>query len=132
MPARTYHCNNCGAPLPTDGRRRSVRCRYCGALLRIDDDVVKSAAFLEALAQANDELAGLGALPIVEHAGRRYRLLGRLASGASSDVFVAEWCRRVTERVLLKVPRSRQDDDLLGREWAVLTELARSANIKAE
>ena len=124
MAVRAHHCPNCGAPLPTDGRRRSVRCGYCQALLRLDDDVVRASDFLAALSATDDELVNAGTLPLVSHAGRRYRLLGRVGVGASCDVFAAQWCRRVTERVLIKVPRSRKDDDLLERERGVLAALA--------
>ncbi|MDQ3037223.1 MAG: hypothetical protein M3Y87_32820, partial [Myxococcota bacterium] len=59
-------------------------------------------------------------------AGRRYALLGRVAQGESSDVFLARRDARLTERVLIKVLRADGDRDLLEREQAVLESLEES------
>jgi hypothetical protein len=47
-------------------------------------------------------------------------MLGLLARGEISDVFLATRARRLTERVLIKVLRVSEDADLFAREWDVL------------
>ncbi len=76
-------------------------------------------------------LAGLdagegGRDDVVSVAGAAYRVLGRVARGESSDVFLAERARRLTERVLLKVLRAPADADLLDGEWRALAALRAS------
>lgn len=58
--------------------------------------------------------------------GHRYAILGRLAQGESTDVFVARRDGRLTEKVLLKVLRSHEDEGLLDNEQRVLEALEKS------
>ena len=53
-------------------------------------------------------------------------MLGRLAEGDSSDVFLALRDHRLTERVVAKVLRAHQDRDLFEGEWRTLDGLQRS------
>ncbi len=117
---RTLRCPTCGAPLPPRSYRVVVQCTYCGASVAKEDDVVAAADFKRALADlARDD----GRRPRVEVAGVPYRVLGRIAAGDSSEVFLAERAHPITERVILKVLRSRDDEDLLDAEHAVLSAL---------
>jgi hypothetical protein len=50
-------------------------------------------------------------------------VLGLLARGESSDVFLATRARRLTERVIIKALRASEDADLLAHEWDVLSAL---------
>jgi hypothetical protein len=71
---------------------------------------------------------------VLEHDGltrvciedRRFAVLGRLAVGDGSEVFMARRDARVTENVVLKVLRTTSDGDLLAREWQTLEALMRS------
>ena len=123
MSLRALTCPHCGGPLPPRGLRAVVVCRYCDASVAEDGGLVHAAAFRRALAQLSRDD---GARPRVEVAGVPYRVLGRLARGESSDVFLAERAQPITERVLIKVLRADADADLLDREWDTLTVLHRS------
>jgi hypothetical protein len=65
-------------------------------------------------------------LPRVRVAGRTFALLGRLARGEGSDVFLARRDARLTELVVLKVLRVLADADLLAGEWRALAALHES------
>jgi hypothetical protein len=78
---------------------------------------------------ASDFLVALRERDTTAHlrvAGANYELLGRLAQGESTDVFLARRARRVTEWVVIKVLRSMRDEDLVEREWKALSALRRS------
>jgi hypothetical protein len=62
----------------------------------------------------------------IELAGQRFAVLGRLAQGESTEVFLARTDRRLSERVVLKVLRAPGDADLLTREWTALEALHQS------
>lgn len=49
-----------------------------------------------------------------------------MARGESSDVFGAQRARRITERVIIKVLRSRSDEDLFERQLEIIQELRSS------
>jgi hypothetical protein len=109
--------------LPARALRAVVVCEFCGVAVAEDGGLVHAAAFRRALSDLSRDD---GARPRVEVAGLPYRVLGRLAHGESSDVFLAERAQPITERVLIKVLRADADADLLDREWEALTALHRS------
>ncbi|HEU4404675.1 MAG TPA: hypothetical protein VFS43_05225 [Polyangiaceae bacterium] len=117
-------CPTCGAPLSPDAAGRVFTCSFCGASARAERRLVQAARFRAALAgldegaRARDDVASVAGVP--------YRVLGRVARGQSSDVFLAERARRLTELVLLKVLRAPDDADLLEREWQALAALRAS------
>ncbi|MFO0586660.1 MAG: zinc ribbon domain-containing protein [Polyangiaceae bacterium] len=121
MSLRALTCPSCGAPLPSNARRAVVICPFCKATVSDDGPVVFADAFRKALADldANDG----DPRPRVRVAGLPYRLIGRIAQGDSTDVFLAERARPLTERVVLKVLRNAADQDLLDREHRALTAL---------
>jgi hypothetical protein len=58
--------------------------------------------------------------------GHRYALIGRLARGEGSDVFLGRRDEAMSARVVVKVLRARAAGDLFAREEKVLETLARS------
>jgi hypothetical protein len=129
MSLRALTCPRCGAPLPKRAHHVVVPCTFCGASVVADGEVVHAAAFRRAhAALARPDEAG----PRVEVAGFPYRLLGRVAVGESSDVFLAERAHPITERVLLKILRADADADLMEREWEVLTRLLQIPDLGPE
>jgi len=119
MPLRALLCPYCGAPLPAEAKRRVVTCRYCEAAVTWDQVVVRAADFARALERLDER----DATERVWLAGLPYRVRGRCGRGESSDVYLAERARRVSELVLLKVLRAPEDADLLVREWETLRAL---------
>ncbi|MES1184074.1 MAG: hypothetical protein ABUL60_09670 [Myxococcales bacterium] len=122
MEPRVLECPRCGAPLPRRAALVRVTCEYC-----------KSEVIFERLpVQASDYRRMLEAYESRERAdvtlaGFRLRLLGRLAVGHSSDVFLATRATRITERLLVKVLRAAEDEALLRNEQSVLGKLEASA-----
>lgn len=100
---------------------RSVRCAFCAARL-----VVGSGGWVPAPAEHAPEPLRHPTMRRLWLGGHRYALLGRLARGEGSDVFLAERDGRLTERVVLKILRAEKDRDLLEREHVVLAELEKS------
>jgi hypothetical protein len=117
-------CPSCGAPFSPDASGRVFTCTFCGASARAERRLVPAARFRVSL-ERFDRADG-GRDDVVSVAGAHYRVLGRVARGESSDVFLAERARRLTERVLLKVLRAPSDADLLEREWRTLEALRAS------
>ena len=120
MSLRQLACPRCGAPLPARALRAVVVCAFCGASVAEDGGLVHTAGFRRAL---EDLSRDDGHRPRVEVAGVPYRVLGLVARGESSDVFLAERAQPITERVLLKVLRDDADRDLMDHEWDALTAL---------
>ena len=58
--------------------------------------------------------------------GHRYAVIGRLARGEGSDVFLARRDEAMAARVIVKVPRSQRSADLFAHEEDVLASLATS------
>ncbi len=123
MLIRALACPSCGAPIPPDETKRLMSCPFCGATVKIDAWAV-AAEELVAVRDAEDRAPD--DRPRVVVAGRPFAILGRLAEGESSDVFLAESVRRPKERVVVKVLRADADADLFENEQAVLAALARS------
>lgn len=106
--------------MPPPSAVRSQRCGYCRVVLAPTNGVWRP--------QNDDEDTSYGAdsAPRLWLGGHRYALLGRLARGESSDVFLARRDEAMTARVLVKILRARGAVDRLEREEEVLESLARS------
>lgn len=102
---------------------RVITCAYCGATVAAEDGLVSAAAFRRALADLDEEARERTDLVA---AGVPYRLIGRVAEGESSDVFLAERAHAIGERVMLKMLRAREDAAFLEHEWDALSALASS------
>lgn len=118
---RVLECPRCGAVLPRRAALVRVTCEFCKSEVVFDRLPV----------QARDYRRMLEAYESREHAdvtlaGFRLRLLGRLAVGHSSDVFLATRATRITERLLVKVLRDAEDEPLLRNEQRVLAKLEAS------
>ena len=113
---RIEFCHGCGAPLEARWNKIVIVCRHCGdqnAPGESGDPVPSSIPDDGRLRLAID--------------GRTYLILGQLASGDSSNVFLARWVRRLGELVVIKILRCSTDRDLLSREQAYLRRLQNSA-----
>ena len=121
MALRALTCPSCGAPLPPNARRAVVVCPYCKASVTDERAVVFAAGFRQALVDL-DKSAPQGERR-VRVCGLPYRVIGRIAQGESTDVFLAERAHPITERVILKALRAAADKDLLDREWEALAAL---------
>ena len=114
------HCPHCGAPI---ARQESglVYCPYCATPLVWSRDGFQTSA-----SYVDDNLID-PERPRFWLEGHRYRLLGRLAQGESSDVFLALRDHRLTERVVVKCLRAHEDRDLWEQEWETLRTLQQSS-----
>jgi hypothetical protein len=114
-------CPRCGAPLPRRAALVRVTCEFCKSEVVFDRIAVKASEYRRTLKSYRDEpkadvtLAGFG-----------LRLVGRVAVGHSSDVFLARRVTRLGERLILKVLRSEADEPLAQNEQVVLEKLANS------
>lgn len=115
-------CPHCAAPLPS-GARDGYVCAYCAHVLT---NIPRSAAARWRADDDRDEIPEDVGLPRVHVGGRTYAVLGRLARGDGSDVFLARRAARLTEMVVIKALRARADEDLLAREWRAVEALSRS------
>ncbi len=118
MRPRVLECPRCGAPLPRRAALVKTTCEYCRSDVVFERFAVRAADYRHTL---QSYLTGERA--DVEVAGVSLRLLGRLAIGHSSDVFLATRSTRLGERLVLKVLRSRDDQTLAQNEQSVLTRL---------
>ena len=106
-------CPNCGGPLPGT-QNPVVVCSYCEAqLARPPLPAYRIPSPLPTLEVPDVGLMRVGSLA--------YRVLGRLAQGVHSDVFLARRDSPLTEMVLIKV--ARHDPGPLGREWQRVKDL---------
>lgn len=113
-------CPHCSAPLPYEALLRVVECDFCHATVAAEAGLVSAAAYRRAQAEVDEHAreesdVRIGGLP--------YRVLGLLAHGESSDVFLAERTHRLRERVVLKILRAAEDEPFHEREWAALSAL---------
>jgi hypothetical protein len=121
MRARVLECPRCGAPLPCRAALVKTTCEYCGSDVVFERFAVRAADYRRTLeGYLTTERVD------VELAGFSLRLLGRLAIGHTSDVFLATRSARLGERLVLKVLRSRDDEALMKNEQAVLARLEES------
>lgn len=110
--ARVVFCEACGAPLDAPWKEIAIVCQYCGA----QSLPGKPGEHVPSSMPADGR-------PRLNLAGRTYLVEGKLASGASCEVYRARWVKRLGELVVIKVLRSRADADLLRREWSFLERL---------
>ena len=104
-------CPSCGAPAPLGGWPLAP-CAFCGSTLASDVRDLASHAPEDA--------------PRIDLGGRRYALLGLLARGERSDVFLGKRDARLTEMVVVKLLRDREDEASLAAEWRAIEALERS------
>ncbi len=123
MRFKTLNCPACGAPLPPRAAKVVVVCEYCRASVMAEEEVVYRAKYRRTLLQL--EPPGEADVRI---AGTPYRLLGLLARGESSDVFLAERVTPIRERIVIKVLRAHSDLDLFERQAMVLDHLLSSGH----
>lgn len=116
MAIEVLRCPNCAAPLPP-GARGEVVCAYCRHVLT---NVPSPTGYRWV---AGDERPPDDGLRRVHVDGRTFALLGGLGRGDACDVFLARRDKRLTELVVLKALRAREDADLLANEWRTLTAL---------
>lgn len=119
----SLNCPSCGAPLPPNAARSIVVCGYCGASVSLAQKAVRAESFLRSLHALDADAAKGGARML---GGAPYRILGKIAEGDTSDVFLGERAQRLSERVVVKVVRDDHDADLLQNEIDVLTLLSNS------
>ncbi len=112
---RIEFCMGCGAPLEARWTRIVLVCRHCGS------QNAPGAKGVPVPSSVPDD--GRVRLAID---GRTYLLLGKLASGDSTEVYLGRWVQRLGERVVVKVLRDASDRDLLMREFAFLRRLQES------
>jgi hypothetical protein len=119
---RVLECPRFGAPLPRRAALVRLTCSFCNSEVVVDRFSVKASEYRDRLAEYLAEPGGahcvIGKTPI--------RLLGRVATGHSSDVFLAERATRLSERLIVKRLRDPGDEALLRNEQHTLGELARS------
>ncbi len=113
-------CPRCGAPISPPSAVRTQRCPYCRVVLSPANGVWRpqSAGEDDAFGDMREPRLWLG--------GHRYALIGRLARGEGSDVFLARRDEAMAARVIVKVPRSQRSADLFAHEEEVLASLAGS------
>lgn len=122
MKIEALECPYCGAPI-APSVAATVVCAYCKRTL------VGVPAASWGMTLAGDDDApdpSIDPRSVCTVGGRSYALLGRLASGESSDVFLARRAGRVVERVVVKVLRAPGDADLVDREWRAVHALHES------
>jgi hypothetical protein len=107
--------------MPPPPATRTARCGFCSALL-----APGPGGWIPAAADAQEEPLLDPHRQRVWVGGHRYALLGRIAQGESTDVFLARRDGRLTERVLIKILRTDGDEDLLENEWRVIEKLEKS------
>lgn len=103
-------CPSCGGPLPA-ASFDWLTCKFCGAELR----AAPGAQYH--IPPKLDEPPYEPDLPRIDVIGTKYVLLGKLAKGASSDVFLGRRDARITETVVIKIAQSEAQNDRLAREW---------------
>lgn len=121
MPLQEISCPRCNAPITPQSRHGLTYCSFCGAALIWDKDTFQISPSYPA-----DQLVESWR-PRFWLSGHRYRVLGRLAEGESTDAFLALRDHRLTERIVARCLRAEEDDDLLRAEWATLQALQASA-----
>ena len=103
-----------------------VVCSFCGTSVFVDRHLVSAADY-----RRSYERALRTEHETISVAGRGYRLLGRIATGHSTDVLLAERVAALRGRVVVKVLRADTDADLLAAESRVLQALASSSALGA-
>ncbi|MGC4094548.1 MAG: hypothetical protein QM756_42860 [Polyangiaceae bacterium] len=123
MKPRVLECPRCGGPLPRRAALVRLVCEYCKNDVVLDRFWVKAADYRARLVEYRGE--GEGA-DCVEVSGTTLRVLGRLATGHSTDVLLARRATRLSEQVVIKRLREAADEALLHNEQRVLGTLEQS------
>jgi len=117
-------CPRCGGPLPPEAERRPTRCPYCGGTVLALPDLVDAARFRRAFDAYDRECERIAPGERVHIAEVPYRLFGECGTGTSSIVRSGRRDRRITEEVVVKLPRHPGAALRLGHEHQVLTALS--------
>lgn len=128
MVFRTLECPSCGAPLPPEAKLRIVTCAYCKATVSWEKNVVLARDFAAASGRA---VLPPSSFPRVSLAGVPYDVEGKLAEGATRDVFLARRATRMSARVVLHLVREAADEGRLVNTLATLGALERSTSAGA-
>jgi hypothetical protein len=107
--------------MPPPSAVRSRRCAYCRVVLAPANGVWHPENAID------DERYGDEREPRLWIGGHRYALVGRLARGEASDVFLGRRDEAMSAQVVVKVLRASRAADLLAREETVLEALAQSS-----
>lgn len=113
-------CPQCGAPLPRQARWRLVNCPSCNSVVTRAEETVQAARFREALARSQAEKV---TTQEVHWHGHRYRILGPLGRGVTSEILLGHRLGPLGERVTLKLARPGAEPDCLAREVSVLQQV---------
>ncbi|MEO5678578.1 MAG: hypothetical protein ABIS47_02815 [Acidimicrobiales bacterium] len=120
-------CPRCGGPLPPEAERRPTRCPYCRSTVLALPDLVDAARFRRAFDAFDRELEHAGPPgQRVLIGGVPYRLFGECGAGTTSVVRCGRRDRRITEEVVVKLPRHAEAAPRLEHEHQVLIALAAS------
>ena len=122
MTIRALKCPNCSAPVPPTTESVIV-CRYCDHTLADVPVLPWGSKLGRAPWPGRPEDRGRQRVRVEGHT---WVVLGRLARGDGSDVFLARRDARLTEHVVLKMLRAPEDADLLRREQRALKRLEAS------
>lgn len=115
-------CPNCGAPIDPTRVVGVVRCGFCAVLLTEKAGIWHSTA-----PPPHDEELRCPERERFWFDGCRYAVLGQLARGEGSDVYLSRRDGRLSDLVVVKALRSLDDVDLLAREHEVLADLEKSS-----
>jgi hypothetical protein len=113
-------CPRCGAPMPPPSVVRSQRCEFCRVLLAPAGNVWRPTL------GDDDDTYGDHREPRLWIGGHRYALIGLIARGEASDVFLGRRDESLGARVVIKVLRSHAHEGRLAHERRVLETLAHS------
>lgn len=121
MREQLLRCPNCRAPLTPPGRfASSMTCGHCDAHVKLVEEFVATAPYLEAMANWNAPPSGRST---VSFAGTHWFLGERIAQGAHADVYVAARARQPTQLAVLHLARDPRGDEALGRAVSTLRQL---------
>jgi hypothetical protein len=103
--------------MPIESRDgRTLTCGFCHATQVFEPGIVFAQTYRKALERVDAEASGV----VLDVAGARHHLLGKLAGGEHADVFLAERVRAPSQRVVVKVARDVADRARLDRERAAI------------
>ncbi len=120
-------CPSCGAGLQVGVTSGTLSCVYCDAtLVRVGAQWALKNTDSPERAAADASARRDAGRPRVRVGGVGFVLLGRIAQGDGSDVFLGRRDERATEMVVIKVLRSLADADLLAREWTAVAAMEKS------
>ena len=122
-------CPNCGGPLPIEAAGGTVTCAYCNHVVT---GVPAAAWGTGSVLDTGTGDPSDARRPRAWVGAHRYVILGRLARGTASDVFLARRDARLTEQVVIHIVRAIADGETLARAWRTLEALHESSTQGAE